>query len=317
MGKKLTNEEFIKRVQKHYDDRFTFLQKYINSKTKLKCRCNKCGVVFMAEPMSFMQGKGGCRNCYGRKKRTTKSFQKQVDQVHGKGKFKVLGIYQGNHKKVAIECLTCGYGKDGSWEVDPGNLLAGHGCPKCYGNTPNSVDEVKRKIAVYGNGHYKLEKMYKPKTDERMLIKHLDCGHTYSVTFYHFLAGYRCPYCASSKGEKLVEKVLEQAFQLKKDHDFISQETFEGLRDKKKLRFDFYLPQYKLAIEYDGKQHYQPVDFAGKGKQWARNHYESGKHRDHLKDQYCKEHQIALVRIPYKYNTPPEVEKVLSQYIHE
>ncbi len=63
-------------------------------------------------------------------------------------------------------------------------------------------------------------------------------------------------------------------------------------------RYDFYLPQYNLFIEYDGQQHYEPVRFFGNDED-AKFVYEITKKHDKIKNHYCEENNINLLRIPY------------------
>jgi very-short-patch-repair endonuclease len=60
------------------------------------------------------------------------------------------------------------------------------------------------------------------------------------------------------------------------------------------LTFDFYFPDYNLCIEYDGKQHHQPIPFFG-----GEEHYQYRKKLDLIKTKYCEENNIDLLRIPY------------------
>ena len=78
-----------------------------------------------------------------------------------------------------------------------------------------------------------------------------------------------------------------------------SQYTFEDCKFYNVLPFDFYLPQYNILIEYDGIQHFEPIDFAGKGKEWAMNRFIDCVIRDTIKNEYCKKNNIKLIRIPY------------------
>ena len=63
-------------------------------------------------------------------------------------------------------------------------------------------------------------------------------------------------------------------------------------------RFDFYLPRYNLFIEYDGEQHYKPVRFFG-NEEDAENVFKRTQEHDRIKNQYCKDNNINLLRIPY------------------
>lgn len=80
---------------------------------------------------------------------------------------------------------------------------------------------------------------------------------------------------------------------------FEYQKSFLDCSDKSSLLFDFYIDSIRLAIEYDGEQHFFPVDFAGRGRNWAEEQFKKNKFHDELKNQYCLEHNISLLRIPY------------------
>ena len=58
------------------------------------------------------------------------------------------------------------------------------------------------------------------------------------------------------------------------------------------LRFDFYLPDYNCCIEYDGIQHFKRTNF-------SHDNFEERQKRDEIKNQYCKDNNIVLIRIPY------------------
>ena len=58
------------------------------------------------------------------------------------------------------------------------------------------------------------------------------------------------------------------------------------------MPFDFYLPEYNICIEFDGIQHFEPRDaFGGKVE------FEKTKLRDKIKDDYCKNNGLSLIRI--------------------
>lgn len=105
-----------------------------------------------------------------------------------------------------------------------------------------------------------------------------------------------------SKGESLVEDVLKSLdVQYKKEH------TFPDLRDKGLLRLDFYVPSKNLAIEYDGRQHFEDVPF------YTTNcSFEDIQRRDSIKDTYCMTNGIKLIRIPYTIQDFYTIEKLLS-----
>ena len=102
--------------------------------------------------------------------------------------------------------------------------------------------------------------------------------------------------CVQSFGEEEISKILQQ-----NDINFTTQYTFTDLIGPKggKLRFDFAIFRnnklYEL-IEFDGRQH-----FDGPDGTWKNSYsLEDIQARDQLKTEYCKKHNIKLIRISYK-----------------
>lgn len=120
------------------------------------------------------------------------------------------------------------------------------------------------------------------------------CGHKWSPIGRSLRNGQGCPACTSSKGEIRVKHFLDD-----NKIKYIAQKTFDDCVYKEKLRFDFYLPDYNVLVEYDGEQHFRPVDFASRGMAWANKIFEYNQIKDKIKNDYCKNNNIKLVRIPY------------------
>ena len=120
--------------------------------------------------------------------------------------------------------------------------------------------------------------------------------YIFTTTPCNFLykGGKGCPYCNQSMGEKKMITILE-----KLGFNLIQQYTFEDCVHINKLRFDAFDTRNKILFEYQGQQHYYPVDFAGKGDNWAEDQYSIVKMRDEIKRQYCKDNKIPLIEIPY------------------
>lgn len=68
----------------------------------------------------------------------------------------------------------------------------------------------------------------------------------------------------------------------------------------------FYLTDYNLAIEYQGEQHYRPIDYFG-----GKEKFEVQQKRDNIKRDYCKNNNINLLEIPYYKNVEEELNNFL------
>lgn len=117
-----------------------------------------------------------------------------------------------------------------------------------------------------------------------------------------------CGCLTSSIGEVAVEHYL-----INNSVPHVREYTFDDLyylSENHPLRFDFAIldPRGDVCqlIEYDGGQHFTPVDYFG-----GEDVFNDTVERDQLKNEYCKKHNIPLLRIPYtEYNN---IDKILDQ----
>ena len=95
-----------------------------------------------------------------------------------------------------------------------------------------------------------------------------------------------------SKGEKeIINFLLKHKIFFEQEKSFI-----DCLSPKyNKLRFDFYIPEKNILIEYDGEHHYKPVN---KYKRAKIVHKQTVIH-DQIKNKYANNNDIVLIRIPY------------------
>lgn len=123
-----------------------------------------------------------------------------------------------------------------------------------------------------------------------------------------------CPFIFSSKGEKRIEGILNSNKIL-----FRRQHTFKDRLYKQPLRDDFAIfdkhGKVVGTIEFHGQQHYKPVDFAGKGQEWAKERFKETQIRDKIKSDYLKAHGIKQLIISYK--DFDNAEKIVGDFIEE
>ena len=103
-----------------------------------------------------------------------------------------------------------------------------------------------------------------------------------------------------SSGEYEILKLLDELDQ-HKDEDFLYDQTFWSVKDKSLLRWDFIInhKHNPLVIEYDGAFHYQPIRMGGMTDAEAQTAFENIQRRDKIKNDYCNENGIPMLRIPY------------------
>lgn len=118
-----------------------------------------------------------------------------------------------------------------------------------------------------------------------------DCGniHICSVTDLTTKHTMSCGCMCKSKGELYIEEILQEL-----NIDYERQKRFNDCKNKKPLPFDFYIAKQNVCIEYDGEQHYKPIDFCGGETRFLEQQL-----NDKIKNEYCNKNNITLLRIPY------------------
>jgi hypothetical protein len=191
------------------------------------------------------------------------------------------------------------------WSAYPDNILRGCGCSEC---AKEKIGEKNRKT----HDQYVFE-LAKVNSNIEVIDEYQDAstailhrckidGYTWYARPGNILFGKGYPKCNESHGERQVCKWLYE-----RNINYIQQKIFDDCRDQRPLPFDFYLPDYNICIEYDGEQHFRPIElFGGEGG------FNKRKYHDSIKTQYCINNNIHLLRIPYFQNVEEELEKIYS-----
>ena len=187
-------------------------------------------------------------------------------------------------------------------------LNSGAGCPKCANERVGArsaldKDYVKHYIDSI-NGNELLNKEDYKSTKVYNLNIRCSCGNIFTTSFDCYARGvqrcYSCS-CRESLREREIRILLEN-YKI----EFIQEHKFEDCRDLLPLPFDFYLPDYNLCIEFDGQHHYEPV--------FGEKHYKSTVKHDKIKNQYCEDNNINLLRIPYWEGN--NIEDIISKQLN-
>jgi len=94
--------------------------------------------------------------------------------------------------------------------------------------------------------------------------------------------------------KRVVEKIFNKEFK-KIRPDFLKNTITSNDTTIYNLELDCYNDELKLAIEYNGRQHYEYVPFFHKNKEAFYNQ----KYRDEFKRIKCKENGVILIEVPY------------------
>ena len=291
MGKLIDMTGWVMKEHGVPESRLTVIEKSEskNGKVYWKCRC-ECGNEVIADGTKIRSGHTKSCGCFGLDKLTERNKEKSlVGQVFGK-----LTVLEDsgkrNWKNIIYKC-QCECGK--IVEVPGGNLTSNNtkscGCYKSnflkeyYLEKDNLVGQTFGKLLV-------IERTEKRHNRAIIYKCQCECGNIIETSSSYLRNGdtQSCG-CINSKGEEKISRILRD-----NNISFETQKKFDDCRNPKtnnQFKFDFYINN-NYIIEYDGIQHF---------KEWtlSNNTLEERKKYDELKNQYCKENNIPIIRIPY------------------
>lgn len=296
-AKRLTEEEFKKKLSQVHGDKIECLEPYQGANNiKLKFKCAICNNIWEATPLNILAGRG-CPECgksrAGLQRRLTR------DEVINKMQWvapntELVGDITTTKQKATFRCKRCG----NEWNTDLGNVLAGKQCPKC------AILDRKEKLAMTNDEFQKRlasKKENKITTTDtydnartRMEFHCEECGATWISTPDNILNGDRgCPECARHVSNK--EKDL-RAFV-----ESLGVSPLYNVRDvipPKEL--DIYIPEKNVAIEFNGNY------WHGAEQKDKNYHYNKSKE--------CEEKGIRLIHI-FEYEWDNERQRPILENI--
>lgn len=307
MSKLKTVDEFKDQLMEIKPD-IEVVGEYYGNHKHISCRCKKCNHEWNAIPCNLLnKASVGCPKCAsiarGIKKTETyhKKFRDRLLKINEN--IEIVGLLKKAKDHIDVRCKICGH----EWAPTQDSLLQGKGCPECSvkkaakSRMMSTEEFVNRcnKTSPYVEvlGEYNGVKNY-------INVVCKKCGFYYSTIADNLLQGSGCPICNMSKGERKVASLLD-----KYHIDFDQQHTFLECRNRRVLPFDFYLPDYNICIEYDGEQHFKPIDHFG-----GQEYFVKRQENDSIKTNFCQENDIGLVRIPYYMSN--ELEDILFEELN-
>jgi very-short-patch-repair endonuclease len=203
------------------------------------------------------------------KKLTTEEYVAKCKLAHGDAYDYSAVNYTRSKDKVTVICK-----KHGPFQQWASDHRRGFGCSECSQKANGTTEKFINKAKEIHGDFYDYSKV------------------EYVTSKYH-IHGTQvgCAKCCRSKGEMLIETWL-----IKNNIKFEDQKRFDTFRTKK---FDFYLPDCNMCIEYDGAQHFFEKHQLTSDKKLAKKLFEDVQIRDKQKTLFCLKNGIRLLRIPY------------------
>lgn len=309
MSRKLSfcNEEFIKKANTVHNNKYDYSKiNYKNAHTPITIICPVHG-DFKQMPFSHLNGHGcpECGKLTNVSSRTLRDeqFIKKAKEIHG-DKYDYSKVDYVNYKtKLHIICLEHG----DFWQT-PRVHLQGCGCPECGKKikikklTSCTEQFIKRAKEIHKDANYDYSKVDYINNQTKVCIICSKHGEFWQAPSSH-LIGHGCPKCNISHLEDNTATLLQKyqiVYEVQKKFDWLITEK------KGKMSLDFYLPNYNLAIECQGIQHFKARGI------YTENIVSETKQRDQLKRKLCQEHNIQLYYIDYNENIEEKINNILK-----
>ena len=268
---------------------------YHNCKEKLKFKC-ECGNVFERTLDCFVNKQSYCcQKCsnfkVGDKNRL--SYHSFSSNIKDKG-YKILGGYKNSVFDILLIEDKEGYRYTRSYH----NIMTNESIYRFY---------PSNEMSIYNIVHYIKKNKIKSKLISKKWVSayslmnfKCECGEKFSTSWSVFMNGKnRCNKCTKviSNIENMVKEYLDFI-----ELDYEQQYSFDDLKHKNKLSFDFAIfKNRKLCylIEVQGLQHYKPVNFGQVEDKSLNEIFELQLYKDDLKRKYCLKNNIPLLELKY------------------
>lgn len=307
MGKVRWNTETVKQLVES-NEGYKFIGEYIpKTNSRIDILHENCGEISNIQLRHFKNGTR-CMVCNPYKKKTMSVFLSECNEKRNDmDEYVFLDEYINDNTNLKIKHNICNH----LYSIKPYNFLIGKSCPKCAKCIKRTTDSFKDELEKLHKGIFdKIEIIGSYKTNiTPILIKCKKCNLEFNriPTNMIYKNVYYCPVCEKhdprmSKGVVKICEILEN-----NNIEYQLEKRFEDCRNVKPLPFDFYIPKLNLCIEYDGQQHFMPID------SWGGNEaFKLTKHNDSIKTEYCSKNNINLCRIKFDEDITSIILKLLS-----
>lgn len=302
MGKPLTQEQVLERFRKVHGNRYNYSEVvYKGDSTKVTIICEVHG-RFNQTPGCHYRQKQGCPKCNGTgglNKLSKKTVIERIEEVWGKGYFDYTKtFYKDAHTKIELHCNIHNI----TFKTYVRSLTQlGIGCRECNAirfykkhNTKHQENFIRRSKEIHGEDTYDYSKVKYVNSNTPVTLVCRKHGKFQQLPVVHKNARSGCPTCSSSKGERRIYNHLHNCgLSFKPQHQIRHGNSFHY--------FDAYVPSLDLFIEFNGKQHYEPITWTASMKiRDAEERFLYQKERDKLKREYCEQNCSSFIEISYK-----------------
>lgn len=288
-----TTENFIEKASEVHENKYDYSKvNYTGANNKVKIICPTHG-EFEQTPYAHLAGQGCPKCAIDRRwknredKITYDKFVERANKIHN-GKYSYDKVEFVSMKTPVI--IVCP--EHGEFEQMPNHHIYGKcGCPKCVSTYQPTNDEfIERVQKIHGNKFDYSKTVYKTSHEKIKIICPIH-GEFEQVANYHMI-GCGCPKCSHmvSKPEIEITELIKSVY---------DGEVLTNVRNilSHNRELDIYIPDLKIAIEYNGMV-------------WHSEKFDKGKYYHLNKLEECNKMGIKLIQIyEYEYLFKTEIVK--------
>ena len=276
VNKKIGKERFIEKSKLIHGDKYDYsLVEYVNNSTKVKIILD--GKIYEQTPAKHLTGR--CpekRNKF----KNNNQFVDQCRKIYGDRYDYSLSDYKSLYEKIKV--IYC----NEIYEIVAKDHLNGT-IPENRQVT-NTIEFIIKSKLIHEN-KYDYSKVDYISRHDKVIIIQKDKEYLQSPD-QHLRGCNPSGSTIFSKGEEKIKNFLD-----KNCIKYVKEFIFEDCKFKNPLPFDFYLEDYNLLIEYDGEQHFYPINYFG-----GDIHYKNTLRNDKIKNSFVNKVGIKLIRISYR-----------------
>lgn len=310
--RKIYTKDVIEEELKENNFKLIKINKFNGIQSKIKIKCLSCGEIY--DIIFNNLKRRGCKYCKETRINTKIAKERIYDLV---GDEYTLESEYSSTDYIYLRHNTC----EKIYKVKYQDFISnGHRCSCNKYDIYNGINKLKEKISeIHPSLKFiKIKDNLKEYNNSSKVVLKCEKGHIFEISIHNLVNNKRgCTKCSYSKqiknlrGESFGTKILLELFN-ELDIKYEREKKYKDLRSpysNKRLRYDFYLEDYNVLIEYDGKQHFY---HSKNNKIFNEEKYLKIKNLDSMKDEYAKKNNIRLLRINYKENKEEIIEKVLK-----
>lgn len=293
---KKTKEQINHELQEKFPN-LEIIGDYIGANEKTLIKCKNCNHEWLAVPRSVKSSKYGCTKCGHLKAYYEKALNYFLNKYNSE-KYELIE-FESCHK-VTVKCKICG-----TIRTTTADNIYRYGCPNCGLTRGSQAQRLTKEQFIYNakqihGDYYDYSKVEVIDYKTKVCIICPKHGEFWQSPHKHYGDRCGCPKCASSHGEKIICRILNDL-----NINYQYQVKIHNPYNDNNFIIDFKIDD--IIIEYNGQQHYTPVEHFG-----GELRFKQQIQRDNDLKKYCLEHNLRLLEIPYTYSETEIKNKIIE-----